>query len=166
MRVGSLGQARLTNKVCGLCGSASAKLQRTHIPPRAAGNQGASRRGVEYIDATGTSQLGLSRPSGGGGAWGRWLCGRCNTLTGRWDQECARWSTEIVLKLHDGNPGVGATLVCEVVDGDPGAVVRSMWAWMFALDPELRPRHQALAESVRSGAAVEPPSDVRLLLGA
>jgi hypothetical protein len=48
----------------------------------------------------------------------------------------------------------------------PGAVVRAMWAWMFALDPSLRLTQPDLAAGVLSGESVEPPSDVRLVIGA
>jgi hypothetical protein len=48
----------------------------------------------------------------------------------------------------------------------PGAVVRAMWAWMFALDPNLRLNEPDLAAAVLSGDPVEPPTDKKLLIGA
>lgn len=47
-----------------------------------------------------------------------------------------------------------------------GAVVRAMWAWMFALDPNLRLNELDLAAAILSGDPVEPPSDKKLLIGA
>ena len=41
-----------------------------------------------------------------------------------------------------------------------------MWAWMFALDPNLRLNEPDLAAAVLSGDPVEPPSDKKLLIGA
>ena len=41
-----------------------------------------------------------------------------------------------------------------------------MWAWMFALDPNLRLNEPNLAAAVLSGDPVEPPTDKKLLIGA
>jgi hypothetical protein len=165
MKVGDLGRQGLVSSCCGLCG-ATGKLSKTHIPPRRAGNRGSSRRGIEFIADDGTSWLGLSRPDGGGGAWGRWLCADCNTVTGRWDDEYARWSRNLVVQIHDGNVRVGQQVPMFVRDGDPGAVVRALWAWMFALDGDLRLKEPALAQSVLAGHPVSQPKDIKLLLAA
>jgi hypothetical protein len=45
-------------------------------------------------------------------------------------------------------------------------VARSMWAWMFALIPDLRTRYPDLAQAVISGDPVRSPDDLRLLVAA
>lgn len=152
------------SETCRLCG-ARTKLTRTHVPPRAAGNSGRARRGVEHERGDGAVLTGLSRPKDGG-ASGLWLCRRCNGATGRWDKEYVQWVRGLVLQLHDGGAATGSRFTASIRAGDPGAVVRSMWAWMFALDAELLTRQPALAKAVLTGAPVEPPHDVRLLLAA
>jgi hypothetical protein len=148
---------------CRLCGW-TGRLSKTHVPPRGAGNQGSSRKGITTVDAAGRTFLDLSRPRDGGG-WGRWFCTHCNRRCGRWEEEYIRWSTRLVTKLHDEKPA-GARLIAELPDADPGAVVRAMWAWAFAVDSSLLVRYPQLAASIRSGNPVDPPDDVRLLLGA
>jgi len=49
---------------------------------------------------------------------------------------------------------------------DPGALVRELWAWSFAIDTHLRAEHPDVAEAVRLGTAVTPPEEHRLLLAA
>jgi hypothetical protein len=51
-------------------------------------------------------------------------------------------------------------------DRDPGAFVRALWAWMIGLDETLFAAHRDLAAAVKSGSAVQPPTDLRLLLAA
>lgn len=155
----------MTNDCCGLCGHRG-MLSRTHIPPRSAGNQGRARRLLELIDERGTSHLHLKSAGTGGGGWGRWLCEDCNRTTGEWDEEYGSWSRNLVLELHKGGVRQGQELPMYLRDVAPGAVVRAMWAWMFALDPNLRHNEPDLAAAVLSGDAVEPPSDRKLLIGA
>ena len=59
-----------------------------------------------------------------------------------------------------------AGLACAIENGDPGAFVRALWGWMFAIDDKLRDEQPAVARSVLSGEPVEAPAAVRLLLGA
>ena len=165
MKIGDLGRKGMTNDVCGLCGF-SGKLSRTHIPPKAAGNQGRARRLHEFIDEHGTSSVQLKNVGGGGGGWGRWLCAKCNGKTGQWDEEYGTWSRNLVLALHDAGVQPGRALPMYLRNVAPGAVVRAMWAWMFALDPSLREAEPDLAAAVLSGHPVESPSDVKLVIGA
>lgn len=149
---------------CGLCGKAE-KLSKTHIPPRAAGNQGLARRLVEFLDPHGSSFLQLTKIGTGGGAYGRWLCVDCNQRTGRWDEEYARWSRSLALQVQEAGLQPGRQLPMFLPDVAPGSVVRAMWAWMFALDPTLRADKPDLAASILSGDPVDPPADLRLVLG-
>jgi hypothetical protein len=165
MKVGDLGRKGMKNACCGLCGH-TGTLSRTHIPPKAAGNQGRARRLLELIDEHGTSHLHLKNAGTGGGGWGEWLCEPCNNKTGEWDEEYGEWSRNIVLKLHDGGVRHGRDLPMHLQNVAPGAVVRAMWAWMFALDPNLRLNEPDLAAAVLSGDPVDPPSDKKLLIGA
>jgi hypothetical protein len=165
MKVGDLGKKGMTNDCCGLCGYRG-ELSRTHIPPRAAGNQGRARRLLELIDEHGTSHLHLKNAGTGGGGWGRWLCEDCNGKTGKWDEEYGNWSRNLVLGLHEGGVQHGRELPMHLRNVAPGAVVRAMWAWMFALDPTLRHDEPDLAAALLSGDPVEPPSDRKLLIGA
>lgn len=165
MKVGDLGRKGMTNACCGLCGF-TGELSRTHIPPKAAGNQGRARRLLELIDEHGTSHLHLKNAGTGGGGWGRWLCEACNNTTGEWDEEYGEWSRNLVLGLHDGGIQPARELPMHLRSVAPGAVVRAMWAWMFALDSNLRHNEPDLAAAVLSGDRVEPPSDKKLLIGA
>jgi hypothetical protein len=165
MKLGELGRKGMANASCGLCGY-TGKLSRTHVPPKAAGNQGQARSLLELIDEHGTSRLHLKKAGTGGGGWGRWLCKACNETTGSWDEEYGEWSRNLVLGLHDGGVQHGRELPMHLRNVRPGAAVRAMWAWMFALDPNLRLSEPDLAASVLSGDPVRPPSDKKLLIGA
>lgn len=165
MKLGSMGLKGMTNDRCGLCGH-DGQLSRTHIPPRAAGNQGRARRLHEFIDEHGRSFVQLKNIGTGGGGWGRWLCADCNQKTGEWDDEYGRWSRNLVLGLHDAGVRPGRELPIHLQRVAPGAVVRAMWAWMFALNPSLRLTQPDLAASVLSGDPVEPPPELRLVIGA
>ena len=65
-----------------------------------------------------------------------------------------------------GGEASSRPLACAIETGDPGAFVRALWGWMFAIDDELRAEQPALAQSVLSGEPVEAPTAVHLLLGA
>ena len=110
------------------------------------------------------SLLGLGRPTQGG-AWGRWLCEGCNGRTGLWDEEYLRWQKPLLLAIHDSEEPPRQVLLGEFSNADPGAFVRCLWAWMFALDGRLLESYRSLAEAVLSGEPVDPPSDIRLLIG-
>ena len=139
---------------CSLCGTAT-KLSKTHVPPKAAGNSGPARMEVEFVDDEGTSYTGLGRPSGGGGMWGWWFCQTCNWLTRKWDEEFMRWSIPLVEQVQRVRPKVGTELFYEFRTGDPGAFVRGLWAWAFAVDPLLRTEYGDVARSVIDGEPVE-----------
>lgn len=108
----------------------------------------------------------LGRPSGGGGMWGRWFCERCNGATGRWEEEYIAWGLHVLLELQRQKPSAGQVLGLDFEDADPGAFGRMLWAWMFAVDDALRAEVPDIAHSVLSGVAVEPPAELRVLVGA
>jgi hypothetical protein len=76
-----------------------------------------------------------------------------------------RWQRALLEGVH---PRGGSRLLppLELKDHDPGAFVRALWAWNFALDETLYGGHRDLAAAVRSGNATHPPSDLRLWIAA
>lgn len=148
---------------CSLCGRVT-KLSKTHVPPKAAGNRGPARVAVEVVE-DGRSSIGLGTPKDGG-VWGWWFCQDCNSRTRIWDEEFMRWSIPLVLEMNRGRPRVGSTVFFAGDAADPGALVRELWAWSFAIDPLLRAEHPGVAEAVRLGTAVAPPEEHRMLLAA
>lgn len=97
--------------------------------------------------------------------WGRWFCASCNTTTGVWDEEYARWTAGPLVALHDPR-NTGNRFSARVRDADPGAFVRCVWPWMFAIANDLRARYPGIASAVLRGEPAEPPDDSRLLLAA
>lgn len=148
---------------CRLCGE-QRKLSKTHVPAKGAGNSGEARPAVQHVDANGMSNLGLGRPTEGG-MWGYWFCIECNGRTGVWDEEYIRLHQHLVLHLHDGPEVPRQRLMGQLPQIDVGAVVRAMWAWSFALVPTLADRYPDVADGVRTGEPVEPPTEIELLLG-
>jgi hypothetical protein len=146
---------------CSLCGMVT-KLSKTHVPPKAAGNSGPARVAVEVVE-DGISRIGLGTPKDGG-MWGWWFCEGCNGITRRWDEEFMGWSIPLLLKIQEERRPIGVELYYEQTDGDPGAFVRELWAWAFAIDERLHTEYPAVAEAVRNGHATEPPDDHRMLL--
>jgi len=148
---------------CRLCGKVTL-LTKTHVPAQSAGNVGIARAPVEAVDEDGQRTYGLGREAPGG-MWGRWFCGSCNNTTRAWDEEYVRWASGLFTVLRDP-ANSGNRLAARIVDVDPGAFVRCLWAWMYALADNLWDRYPVLAESVLSGKPAAPPVDVRLLLAA
>jgi hypothetical protein len=149
---------------CRLCGSVG-DLTRPHAPSRASGNRGHARPLGEKIASDGTRILELGKGTADSGGWGWYFCTACNGETGRWEEEHLRWQRPILGRIHEhGSPR--PLPPGEMPDRDPGAFVRALWAWMFALDETLFDGHRDLAAAVRSGDAVEPPRDLRLWLAA
>lgn len=138
---------------CKLC-RRQADLSKTHIPPKAADNSGTAQRGVEIEGDDGTRRYGLGRELEGG-MWGRWFCEPCNNRTGRWDEEYLRWREDLLPALHDPRlPGNTVEIRSALLD--PGAFVRSLWAWMIALSDHLGERHPEVGTAVLSGEPEDP----------
>ena len=147
--------------VAAYAGTSVASPGRTsHQGPRATG--GAARPLVERIEADGESMLELGRATEGG-VWGWWFCVACNGLTGTWDEEYLRWQKPILGWIYRDEPPQPLR-PGEFAAHDPGAFVRALWAWMFALDKGLFDSHPDLASAVRTGSRINPPRDLRLLV--
>lgn len=166
MQVHRLGHPRGDKHgTCGLCGF-EGKLSMTHIPPRAAGNVGEAHPAVLYVnEPTGESTVGLGRATYDGMA-GWWLCAICNNRTERWEGEYHRWADQISLAIREHPEPSWRRLSAHDPSSDPGAFVRVLWAWMFAIDTKLRWGWPELAASVLSGEPTSPPRGLRLLLTA
>lgn len=148
---------------CRLCGTVTI-LTKTHIPARSAGNVGSARRPVVVVHDDGRQTYDLGNEELGG-MWGRWFCAECNNATRSWDEEYTRWTIDPLRALHDPkNPG--NTFAARAYTADPGALVRCLWAWMFALADNLRARQPEIAAAVLRGSPAEPSERLRLLLAA
>lgn len=95
--------------------------------------------------------------------WGRWFCATCNGKTGEWDEEFLRWQRGALSELAKFS-GLGESFLVRFGDADPGAFVRCLWAWAFALDATLIDRLPEVAAAVREGHAVAAPEGSRLLI--
>src|SRR5689334_21420081 len=89
---------RAKHGTCRLCGARGA-LTRTHVPPRAAGNDGAASPPTRVLGPDGVWRYGRGRERDGG-MWGRWFCEPCNNRTGRFDEEYVRWSRDLFGLMH------------------------------------------------------------------
>jgi hypothetical protein len=145
---------------CRLCGW-EGRLDDTHIPPKRAGNRNVVRAPISRTGSNGIAMLGHSK-WGAGGIRGYWFCRQCNGATGRWDQQYVAIQRQIALRLHDARNR--RRLTGAFGELDIGAVARSMWAWAFALVPDLVRELPEVAESVRTGEPVDPPGEFQLLL--
>ncbi len=146
--------ARARSGPCKLCGRIGS-LTKTHVPPRASGNFGRGRRGKLIVGDDGIPRYGLSNHEEQGGMWGRWYCEPCNNRTGLGDEEYLRWCPDLLAALHDpANSGNTISFVSTLLD--PGAFVRSLWAWGFALADNLRAACPDVAASVLAGDPVAP----------
>jgi hypothetical protein len=161
-----IGRKVSKDGVCRLCGF-EGRLSKTHVPPRAAGNVGVAQRSVEILDTTtGARRLTLGSPSGGGGTRGWWFCRECNHHTEKWEREYVRWVRTLWAAIQEERPRYGQGIEIKIGSADAGAVGRTLWAWMFALDPHMRVFYPAVAAAILNGAACEPPPNRRLLLAA
>ena len=131
---------------------------------RASGNDGKMRALVEEIHDEG-SRIRLGRESDGG-MWGYWFCEPCNNATGRWDETYLRWQVAMVNVVHDPAKAGSARgwIGGDVSSLDPGGFARSVWSWAFARNEELRDMVPDVADAVRSGAPVDPPHSVHVML--
>lgn len=148
---------------CRLCGEFR-QLTKTHVPAQSAGNVGPGQAPMIVTGDDGQERYGLGREALGG-MWLRAFCGRCNNRTREWDEEYPQWCPALFNALHDPK-STGNRLESRVIDCDPGAFVRCLWAWAFALSDTMRPRYPQIADAVLSGQPVAPPTDSRLLLAA
>lgn len=166
MQVHRLGHPRGNKRgTCGLCGF-EGKLSMTHVPPRSAGNVGEARPAVLFFDeTTGDSTIGLGRATYDGMA-GWWLCAECNNRTERWESEYRRWKEQLSAAISAHPAPAWKRISAHDPSSDPGALVRLLWTWMFAIDETLRLGWPELAQSLITGEPAGPPDGLRLLLTA
>ena len=120
---------------------------------------------LHFDEATGASTIGLGSATLGG-MWGWWLCAKCNHRTARWEAEYLRWSSDISRAIHQHPAPAWKRLAARNTSADPGAFVRVLWGWMFAVDGKLRWGWPELAESILTGEPTSLPRGLRLLLTA
>jgi len=147
---------------CGLCGTVG-PLSHTHVPPRCAGNDGPAQPLVLRPTDDGPS-IGPGRVRTGG-ARAYLLCEPCNNRVGSWDDFFGDFWTCLAGELAQGQGQISPSpVVIEMEKGRPGAVVRSILGGMFAINPGLLTQWPDVAAAVISGAPVDPPADMTLLL--
>lgn len=154
-------------RACGLCG-AQGKMSRTHVPPRAAGNDDRVERAPDRL----VGQLREPGRWNRGGMWVRGLCKACNSRCGgEYDRAYADFSTQVQrlttlgarrLAIHPG--------AVPDVRFAPGAVIRCVLYGMFALNSGLSTRYPSLAQQLATedyhrGSSVDWPADLSLRLG-
>jgi hypothetical protein len=147
---------------CALCGTYG-PLTRTHVPPRAAGNnQPSATMGTRQSEGLSRVQPGTFRE---GGTWKWCLCVSCNGAAGRFDEEFIRWWHMLVMTWPENEwPKPGETRTGCFKGGRPGAFVRSILAGMFAFNPTLRTRYPETAGAILSGDPVALPRELSLRL--
>ncbi|TDC47089.1 hypothetical protein E1212_25225 [Jiangella ureilytica] len=137
------------------------KLTKTHIPPRAAFNNGLGRRMMVGPDNT----LVLDRGKLGGLAlYGH--CEDCRAATSPWDDEYIGWARSIADVLLDSE-AVGTRPVIQVGAREvrPGRFARSALAGMTVLAENLWQTHPEFVESSRTGAPLTVDAGMRFLVG-
>lgn len=153
--VGSSGGRRGTCAYCRFEG----KMSKTHVPPKAAFNDGPASEVVRETlpDGSWTTRPGRERD---GGIWGWWLCSTCNGKTSAWDSFYA----DFAHAAHDAYKQAAGSTEAALVDQDfrPGAVLRSVMAGMFAVDATLVEKHPTLAHATFEGVPSEWPNDIQL----
>jgi hypothetical protein len=114
---------------------------------------------------SGGAQIVLGRERDGG-AWIRGLCGDCNSLLGgNYDEEWARWWNAFAdATLADGQPPRSRLCPVWLPAARPGAFIRSVLGGLAVLDLTFRTNFPEIAEAVRTGATMQAPDDVALLL--
>ncbi len=160
--VTELGQAR--RGVCSLCGTVG-MLTETHVPPGSAGNTDSASRLCKETDDDGVVCFVKGREKLGGTRFYS-QCHRCNTgIVSRYDAEWPLWADDI-LGCLDGLgrrvPDAGFPMI--LPRRRPGAFVRSVLAGMFALTPTTRQGWPDVADALRTGAPVDDPRDLHLLM--
>lgn len=148
---------------CALCGRRGRRTE-THVPPRAAFNNGDASRGIQLETDEGSTTT-LSRPRAGGNRiYG--LCSPCHRLTSPFDDEYIAWAGACAkaahIRAHSDYAGDG-TVVLE--GARPGRFVRAALAGMASTAENLWQDHPALVESVRTGEPINPPADLRFIVG-
>ena len=132
-----------------LCGKRAA-LTYAHIPPKASGNAGHSRRAV--VDPFG----GLVFDRGRDGGMGLYAhCEECRTRTSPWDDEYIAWAASIArVMLRSDGLGQRDHLMLRASSVRPGRFARSAIAGMTGLAEGLIHSHATFIDAIRSGRPV------------
>lgn len=140
----------------------------THVPPRAAFNDGTERRWVVAETEDGDMvERGRAR-EGGLRVFGH--CEACHRATNPWDDEYIAWArgrtAGLVQLARAGKaPHPGGEPVAMQFMGRPGRFIRAALAGMGALAEDLYQTHPDLCTAVRTGQPAEMPTDLRFLIG-
>jgi hypothetical protein len=152
---------------CGLCGTTTEPLTRTHVPPQCAGNSnGVQRHYLISTKVNGVHTLSEGKKRFQGGLYVYGLCQGCNGAASRWDaayKELSQGLTPCWVKENLKIPGDRMDLLS--VEIAPSAVVRSLTMGLFGLNHHLRERYPNLAQGLLDGTeGLTFPTDMRLML--
>jgi hypothetical protein len=155
---------------CGLCGTTTGPLTRTHVPPQCAGNNAGVQR--HYLlshpssTTSGVPTLTLGKKRFHGGLYVYGLCTDCNNAASRWDgdyKHLAEGLTSCWVKDNLTIPGNRLNL--PPVQIRPSRVARSVLMGLFGLNHHLRERHPPLAQGLLDGTeGLTLPADLKLNL--
>lgn len=146
---------------CALCGTVT-KLTLTHIPPRAAFNDGAGRRTVAGPD--GQYTLESKARLGGLALYGH--CDPCRAATSPWDDEYIDWAKHVLtLLVQSPDARRRATVSLTAPEVRPGRFARAALAGMVVLAEGLWKTHPDFVEAVRTGSLLTEDVGMRFLVG-
>lgn len=145
---------------CALCGTV-AELTATHVPPKAAYNDGDSQRSMYDAD----NNLVMSRPrSGGIRTWGH--CETCRRITSPWDDEYIGWAGFFAGGLLDSpNAGTRPGLTGAMDTARPGRFARAAIAGLTTGAEGLYATHRSFVEDIVAGRTLTADPDLRFLVG-
>lgn len=146
---------------CALCGTV-AKLTKTHVPPRAAYNDGVGWRMM--VGPDGSHVLESRGRAGGVAPYGH--CEKCRGATSPWDDEYISWARSFAGAIVDSK-AVGRRPVLQVGarEARPGRFARGALAGMVVLAENLWQTHPEFVESVRTGSPLTADAGMRFLMG-
>lgn len=160
--------ARPVTGPCRICRE-TRKLTFEHIPPRASGNQHTTRS-IDIIaalnreDRTSFPSSGWTQQQRGAGAYT--LCSSCNSRSGRFATEYARWVGALGEITHEASEAAGEADVpvgvhVELEPVYPGRIIRQVAAMILAVSggPWMAERHPSLKTLALDDVAVELPGD-------
>ncbi len=145
--------------LCALC-QASTSLTKAHVPPRSAGNHGATvTRARPHIE----DQVRRLEPPAEGGLWLRTLCQECNGLASKYDGAYGDFADALLPHV------AGRPLMLPSINGvppvavAPGRVARSVLHAMVALAPSFNVVDRRFVLNLRKdGDDLRLPGGMRL----
>lgn len=145
---------------CTLCGEHAA-LTYAHVPPKAAGNAGRSRRAV--VDSLGNLVFDRGR-DGGMGLYAH--CESCRATTSPWDDEYIAWAESIArVMLRSEGAGRRDRLMLRARSVRPGRFARSAIAGMTGLTEGMVDSHPSFVEAIRSGRSLTNDTGMHFYVG-